>query len=75
MTCPRCRSEETHQLATSPVPGVWEVWQCPTCLFCWRSTEPPSITNPDLYSERFRLSMSDIVEAGDFPPVPEVQAD
>lgn len=73
MTCPRCRAEQTRVLATSPVPGVWQVSQCRTCLFCWRSTEPATITDPALYSERFRLSTSDIAEAGDFPPVPEAR--
>lgn len=53
--CPRCRSTTVTALAASPVPGVWMVFQCTSCLYTWRSTEPPENTTPDNYPAAFRL--------------------
>ncbi|WP_370517977.1 non-oxidative hydroxyarylic acid decarboxylases subunit D [Saccharibacter sp. 17.LH.SD] len=37
---PRCKSAKIGILTASPVNGVWEVYQCETCMFAWRRTEP-----------------------------------
>ncbi|WP_432145935.1 non-oxidative hydroxyarylic acid decarboxylases subunit D [Streptomyces sp. bgisy084] len=59
MTCPRCAANRTEQLATSPVPGAWDVLQCRTCLYTWRTTEPVRRTSRDAYPEEFRMTRSD----------------
>ncbi|WP_414505851.1 non-oxidative hydroxyarylic acid decarboxylases subunit D [Streptomyces sp. NEAU-L66] len=59
MTCPRCAANRTEQLATSPVPGVWDVLQCRTCLYTWRTTEPVRRTSRDAYPEEFRMTRPD----------------
>ncbi|WP_346347998.1 non-oxidative hydroxyarylic acid decarboxylases subunit D [Bradyrhizobium sp. 139] len=38
--CPRCRSKTVAHLASSPVAGTWTVFQCTTCLYTWRSSNP-----------------------------------
>lgn len=40
MICPRCADEKIEVMATSPVKGVWTVYQCQHCLYTWRDTEP-----------------------------------
>ncbi len=32
MICPRCADEKIEVMATSPVKGVWTVYQCQHCL-------------------------------------------
>ena len=32
MICPRCADEQIEVMATSPVKGVWIVYQCQHCL-------------------------------------------
>ncbi|MFD9209184.1 non-oxidative hydroxyarylic acid decarboxylases subunit D [Streptomyces sioyaensis] len=59
MTCPRCAATRTEQLATSPVPGVWDVLQCQTCLYTWRTTEPVRRTSREAYPEEFRMTRPD----------------
>ncbi len=53
--CPRCRSATVATLAASPVAGVWTVFQCTTCLYTWRSSEPAENTDPEQYPAAFRL--------------------
>ncbi|CBI41451.1 hypothetical protein HTY60_01820 [Bacillus amyloliquefaciens] len=43
-TCPRCESKKGETVSQSPVKGAWEIYQCQTCFFTWRSCEPESIT-------------------------------
>jgi hypothetical protein len=38
MICPRCADEHIEVMATSPVKGVWTVYQCQHCLYTWRDT-------------------------------------
>lgn len=33
MICPRCADEKIEVMATSPVKGVWTVYQCQHCLY------------------------------------------
>ncbi|GAB2752699.1 non-oxidative hydroxyarylic acid decarboxylases subunit D [Salinifilum aidingensis] len=68
--CPRCAWEELHHLATSPVPDVWEVWQCARCLYTWRTTEPARRSTRAAYPERFRMTQADIDAAPEVPAVP-----
>ncbi|RJQ79758.1 hypothetical protein D5S17_10020 [Pseudonocardiaceae bacterium YIM PH 21723] len=70
MICPRCRHPKTTVLATSPVPGVWEVLSCDRCLFSWRTTEPANRIDPDRYPARYRFTEHDIESAVDVPVVP-----
>ncbi|SQC87022.1 hydroxyaromatic non-oxidative decarboxylase protein D [Klebsiella pneumoniae] len=46
MICPRCADEKIEVMATSPVKGVWTVYQCQHCLYTWRDTEPLRRTSP-----------------------------
>lgn len=36
MICPRCADEKIEVMATSPVKGVWTVYQCQHCLYLAR---------------------------------------
>ncbi|MBW0103024.1 non-oxidative hydroxyarylic acid decarboxylases subunit D [Pseudonocardia sp. KRD291] len=69
MTCPRCRGTDAVALTTSPVPGVFTVFRCPDCIFVWRSTEPRTMTDPDHYPPRFRLTAADIAAAIEVPTI------
>lgn len=33
MICPRCADEHIEVMATSPVKGIWTVYQCQHCLY------------------------------------------
>lgn len=54
MICPRCADEKIEVMATSPVKGVWTVYQCQHCLYTWRDTEPLRRTSREHYPEAFR---------------------
>lgn len=69
LVCPRCRSGTIEVVTTSPVPGVWTIYGCTTCLYAWRSTEPEENTDPDKYPETFRLKPEDLAK---FPAVPAI---
>ena len=73
MTCPRCDHPAVGKLATSPVPGVWEVLQCERCLYTWRTTEPARRTTRELYPEAFRMTQDDIDRAPEVPSVPPLR--
>lgn len=70
--CPRCAAEGTQLLAESPVPNVWEVWQCTRCLYTWRTTEPARCSTRAAYPEQFRLTRREIDTAPEVPRVPPV---
>jgi UbiD family decarboxylase len=53
--CPRCRCKRTEITAASPQTGCWQLYRCTTCWYIWRSTEPPTATDPECYPEAFRL--------------------
>jgi vanillate/4-hydroxybenzoate decarboxylase subunit D len=77
LICPRCRSNATEVRSVSPKPGVWTVYGCNTCFYCWRSTEPEENTNADKYPEVFRLSserLSKLEVAPSIPPLKAVKA-
>ncbi|MFE5402915.1 non-oxidative hydroxyarylic acid decarboxylases subunit D [Streptomyces sp. NPDC056580] len=71
--CPRCAFEAVTRLATSPVPGVWDVLQCGRCLYTWRTIEPARRTRRDAYPEAFRLTEDDIDNAIEVPAVPPLR--
>jgi vanillate/4-hydroxybenzoate decarboxylase subunit D len=68
--CPRCAFETVTRLATSPVPGVWDVLQCGRCLYTWRTTEPARRTRRDAFPENFKLTPAGIANAIEVPEVP-----
>ncbi|MEV5148102.1 non-oxidative hydroxyarylic acid decarboxylases subunit D [Streptomyces sp. NPDC052727] len=74
MSCPRCDTETIATLATSPVPGVWDVLQCRRCLYTWRTTEPPRRTTRAHYPHEFRLTAADIDNAPEVPAIPPLGA-
>ncbi|MFF7364431.1 non-oxidative hydroxyarylic acid decarboxylases subunit D [Streptomyces sp. NPDC008125] len=71
--CPRCAFETVDKLATSPVPGVWDVLQCGQCLYTWRTTEPARRTRRDAYPAQFRMTLADIENAIEVPAVPPLR--
>ncbi len=71
--CPRCTFETVGTLATSPVPGVWDVLQCHRCLYTWRTTEPARRTSRTAYPEQFRMSAEDIDNAIEVPSIPPLR--
>ncbi|MEX8526733.1 non-oxidative hydroxyarylic acid decarboxylases subunit D [Salmonella enterica] len=56
MICPRCADAHIELMATSPVKGVWTVYQCQHCLYTWRDTEPLRRTSREHYPQAFRYS-------------------
>lgn len=70
MICPRCGEDHVEILAKSPVPDVWEVFQCQHCLYTWRSTEPARRTDRDQYPEEFKMTQADIDNAPMVPSIP-----
>jgi rubredoxin len=72
-TCPRCRSRTTAVRSTSPVAGVWTVYGCDTCLYVWRSTEPPENTDPERYPAAFRLKPEDLPKLEVAPSIPPLR--
>jgi hypothetical protein len=72
--CARCAFETVDTLATSPVPGVWDVLQCRRCLYTWRTIEPARRTSRDAYPERFRMTEADIENAIEVPAVPPLRS-
>lgn len=68
-TCPRCRSGTVAHLASSPVPGVWSVFQCVTCLYTWRSSEPAENTDPETYPKAFRLDPKSLSSLAAIPAI------
>lgn len=71
--CPRCADPEISTVASSPVPGVWEVRQCPRCLYMWRTTEPARRTTREHYPEQFRLTPEAIAHASEVPAIPPLR--
>ncbi|CAM5640608.1 non-oxidative hydroxyarylic acid decarboxylases subunit D [Streptomyces fumanus] len=71
--CPRCAGDAVTTVTTSPVPGVWEVLQCPRCLYMWRTTEPERRTSRAAYPALFRLTEEDIASASEVPAVPPLR--
>jgi hypothetical protein len=67
--CPRCRSETVTTLAHSPASGVWTVFQCTTCLYTWRSSEPAENTDPEKYPTAFRLDPKNLADLAVIPAV------
>jgi vanillate/4-hydroxybenzoate decarboxylase subunit D len=68
--CPRCGSKTVTTLASSPVSGVWTVFQCTTCLYTWRSSEPAENTDPQKYPMAFRLDPKGLSGLAVIPAVP-----
>lgn len=71
--CPRCCSTTTRVRAHSPEKDVWTMFGCDTCFYTWRSTEPVENTDPDHYSEIFRLSPKDIPGLPIVPVIPALR--
>ncbi|GAA2340817.1 hypothetical protein OKJ48_33140 [Streptomyces kunmingensis] len=74
LECPRCAFEAVGRLATSPVPGVWDVLQCDRCLYTWRTIEPARRTRRDAYPDLFKLTQDDIDSAIEVPAIPPLRA-
>lgn len=72
-TCPRCRATTIEIHCTSPIPGVWTVYGCSTCLYAWRSAEPDENTDPDRYPAVFRLKPDDLSRFAAVPPIVSAQ--
>ena len=71
--CPRCRATKIELRSTSPVPGVWSVYACSTCLYAWRSTEPDENTDADKYPVPFRLKPEDLPQLPVIPAIPPLR--
>lgn len=70
MICPRCRTSGAELVAKSPVADAWEMYLCPACKFSWRTSEPPAVTDPEQYDQRFRLTAEQLARFAEVPPVP-----
>jgi hypothetical protein len=70
MICPRCAHDAVDTVATSPVPGVWDVLQCTRCLYMWRTTEPARRSTREAYPAEFRMTQADLDSAVEVPAIP-----
>ncbi|MFB4204951.1 Phenolic acid decarboxylase subunit D [wastewater metagenome] len=71
--CPRCGAGGVDVLFESPVTGVWEVRQCDTCLYTWRTSEPPRRSDRAHYPDAFRMTEADMNHAEAIPTVPPLK--
>jgi len=67
MICPRCGFEGISTIATSPIEGAWEVYECDQCFFSWRSTEDVNV------HDVFKLTKEQIDNLQVIPPVPPLE--
>ncbi|MBQ6491857.1 MAG: vanillic acid non-oxidative decarboxylation protein [Atopobiaceae bacterium] len=67
MICPRCGFEGISTIATSPIEGAWEVYECDQCFFSWRSTEDVVV------HDVFKLTKEQIDNLQVIPPVPPLE--
>lgn len=72
--CPRCTHADVRHLASSPEPGVWEVFGCVGCNYTWRSTEPANRTTRSAYPEKYRLTAEDVAAARPYPGIPPLSS-
>jgi vanillate/4-hydroxybenzoate decarboxylase subunit D len=72
MICPRCEFVEAYKVFEA-VDKAWDIFRCPRCNFNWRSTEGRELTEPKLYSPRFKLSERQIQDMAPKPPVPPLR--
>ncbi|EGA8857143.1 hypothetical protein ID902_002364 [Salmonella enterica subsp. enterica serovar Orion] len=75
MICPRCADAHIELMATSPVKGVWTVYQCQHCLYTWRDTEPLRRTSREHYPQAFRMTQKDIDDVPMVPSIPPLLAE
>ena len=73
-SCPRCRTTTVAVMSVSPVPSVWTIFGCGTCLYIWRSTEPEENRNPDFYPAAFRMDPKTLQALPVSPPIPPLRA-
>ena len=69
MKCPRCLTDGGYVVSRSPVKDVWEMYNCKTCRYSWRSTDVPENRDPDKFPENFRWDASNINKFADYPPI------
>ncbi len=75
IVCPRCGHTHISVLQESPVPGVWTLYQCDTCLYSWRSSEPERRSSREHYPERFRMNEEQMTHSAPIPEVPPLKKD
>jgi hypothetical protein len=73
MICPRCEGDQADKIFEAPEDGSWEVYRCLRCYFTWRSTEEEEVTNPKLYSPKFKLSERQMEAMAPKPPIPPLR--
>ena len=73
MICPRCDDDRAEKIFEAPEDGSWEVCRCPRCYFTWRSTEGKEVTDPKLYSPKFKLNDRQIQNMAPKPPIPPLR--
>lgn len=69
MKCPRCLTDNCYVISRSPVKGVWEMYNCKTCRYSWRSTDVLENRDPDKFPVNFRWDAGSINKFADYPPV------
>ena len=70
MICPRCDHDQALKIFEAPENACWEVYRCPRCDFVWRNTEEDTVTRPELYPRKFKLSGQKIQTMDPKPPIP-----
>ena len=71
LKCVRCLEGDVDVVAVAPDgSGAWESYHCRLCNYGWRSTEPPSVTDPALRDPFFQLDPAEIPGLMSPLPVP-----
>jgi len=71
--CPRCESDKPEIVSFSPVKGAWIIYNCPVCIYSWRSAEPDYATKPDRYNPAFKIKMENISTFAEVPVIPALR--
>lgn len=74
MKCVRCIEGEARVVAKAPDgSNDWEIYKCDRCNFGWRSTEPPSVTDPKRRDPWFQLEGVDLSTLSNPCPIPPLE--
>ena len=72
--CPRCDSQQTEIVSSSPIEWAWVVYNCPVCFYSWRSCEPDYATKSEFYNPHFKIKPEEIEKIAEVPTIPPLRS-
>ncbi len=74
MICLRCKKDTARISATAPDgSNAWEIYTCSHCNYVWRSTEEPTVTDPERRDPAFQLEDVDLNRLLNVIPIPALK--